>query len=48
MGSVRIYQKKEIRLDRLNVKQHQMFNRSSRSCFFCPTRTDGMVTSVLP
>ena len=25
MGSVRIYQKKEIRLDRLNVKQHQMF-----------------------
>jgi len=25
MGSVRIYQKKEIRLDRLNLKQHQMF-----------------------
>jgi hypothetical protein len=25
MASVRIYQKKEIRLDRLNVRQHQMF-----------------------
>ncbi|MDX2150912.1 MAG: hypothetical protein SFV54_09270 [Bryobacteraceae bacterium] len=25
MASVRIYQKKQIRLDRLNVKQHQMF-----------------------
>lgn len=25
MASVRIYQKKEIRLDRLNFKQHQMF-----------------------
>lgn len=25
MGSVRIYQKKEIRLDRLNIKQSQMF-----------------------
>jgi hypothetical protein len=25
MGSVRIYQKKEIRLDRLNIKQAQMF-----------------------
>jgi hypothetical protein len=25
MGSVRIYQKKEVRLDRLNIKQAQMF-----------------------
>jgi len=29
MASVRIWQKKQIRLDRLNVKQHQMFKISN-------------------